>query len=199
METSFKRMSRSQRIEAFNVILKSIKLLDNGFDWVDGEKFEDYFNRLTKSKKKEICEIVKHDISYEPFIEYFYNNIEDRINCWKLMFERLSKSDQINLLENEEDFKIYSNTLRVTSNKYDWSEFQCNLLNRKEFSKLKMVKECWNELGTQVYDCRLDSGELCPCLRECSNSATMYKCFESYLRSNGLSPNDNILIEIRKE
>ena len=195
---NFEIMSKKQRIKAFNLILRSIDLFQNGFDWVDGEKFENYFNKLTNEKQKEIYDTVYFDINERKFIDYFYENIEDRITCWKLMFERLNKSNQVDFLENEEeDYKLYSKTLEIINAKYDWNNFQCNLLNREETTKLRMIKETWNELGTQVYDCRLDNGSLCPCLRECSVSATMYKCFEDYLKNHELSPNSYIPIERR--
>jgi len=195
----FSNMTNEERIKAFDIILESPQLLHWGFDWVNDEMFREWFSEVAYTKRQNIYNELEFKGNINDFMEYFTENIDDRIIMWRLMFKNFSKSKQIEFLKQQEKYdQYYSKTLAILNNKYDWSIFKCNLIEERNTSQLYAITHLWNELGMQVYNCRLDNNSLCPCLRA-SNTGAVYKCFKSYLEQKGLSPESEVPLNMRTE
>jgi len=194
IEIDFDGCSKKALIEAFDIVLKSADLLKYGFDWVNDEKFESWFRKLSPKSRGEIYKYhYFNGKTIKKFIDYFNNNISEKKLMWKQMFERLPKKEKISFLnELENRQKYWSITSEILNKpKYDWSKFECKLKNTAGGSDLvHFMQSGWHELGIQVQDiCKTNSehGTLCPCLRA-SSTTSAYKCFWRYLENNQLPP-----------
>lgn len=186
----FTKMTAEERLEAFEIIVQSIHLVRWGFDYVNDEMFVDWYSKLGNKNKSKIYEefnIAKR----QKIMDYFNDHQDYRIDLWRSVFQLLNKVNQIEFLEGQCVYYTKAKEI-LDREKFEWSTFTCPLEDAGETSKLHNIKRLWNELGMQVYGCRDEKGALCPCLRECCDSAASYKCFRDYLQNRNLSPYGNV-------
>ena len=193
---NLEKVSRKDRNEMFDVIYNSEDILgwNQGFDKLDGEFLIKLIEDLTIRKRKELMDLFDGE-STNRLIEFIDEHWEyDKELLWRETFKRLSKKKQNKIIEDY--FECYEKVLKIQEKKYDWLSFKCNLLENNEISKLQMITRNWNELGMQVYGCRLSNQQLCPCLKESASGGT-YKCFKTYLETHGLRPETDIPVNMR--
>ncbi len=192
---NFEKTTNEERNDIFDIIYQSGDVLTWGFDRLAGELLIDWFYQLTSNRRKEIYNIFSHN-KINRICDFIDEHWEyDKSILWRETFKRLSKKKQIDIIE--DFFKFYEETKDIIEDKYDWSEFDCILEDKKEFSQLQQIKANWCDLGMQVYDCSTNSdGRMCDCLRH-ANDTTAYKCFRDYLQKKGLRPDGVVPTSMR--
>lgn len=187
-------LTRKSRIKMFDVIYNSEHILGlhNGFDILDAELLFELIKKLTSKKKTELF-LYFEDENNSKIIDFVNNHWEyEKSSLWRETFKRLTKKNQNDFIL--ENFSYYIQS--ICKHKYNWKNFKCNLIENNELGKLYLMTHTWNELGTQVYGCRLPNHQLCPCLKQ-STSGGVYKCYRGYLESNGLSPDADVPFNLR--
>ncbi|KAI4445349.1 hypothetical protein C823_007856 [Eubacterium plexicaudatum ASF492] len=195
VDINLNSLTRKHRNKMFDVIYNSEKVLGlhNGFDVLDAELLFELIKKLTPKKKTELF-LYFEDESNTKIIDFVNNHWEyDKSLLWRETFKRLTKKKQNNFIL--DNFSYYINS--ISKRKYNWKNFKCNLIENNDVNGLYLITHTWNELGMQVYGCRLSNQHLCPCLKE-STTGGAFKCFRSYLESNGLNPNTDIPFDLRK-
>jgi len=189
------KTTRENRIKMFDIIYNSECILgiNKGFDILDAELLMELIKKLTSKKRQELFSCFGEDYSLKTlsFVDKYWEY--DKTVLWNETFKRLSKKKQNEFIY--ENFEYYIKS--INAKKYDWSKFKCNLLENNELSKFYEITHHWNDLGMQVYGCRLDNNQLCPCLKESSFGGGVYKCFRKYLESKGLRPNADVPLNLR--
>lgn len=188
------KITREDRNKMFSIIYNSECVLgiDKGFDILDAELLIELIKGLTLKRRKELFLYFHDDYSLKIF-DFVDSHWEyDKAILWSETFKRLSKKKQNNFII--EYFEYYIKSIYVS--KYDWTSFKCNLFENNELSKLEQITNNWNELGMQVYGCRLSNHQLCPCLKESATGGS-FKCFKEYLKSKGLRPDADVPLNLR--
>jgi hypothetical protein len=190
---NFWAMTPAERLQAFEALVVSAKTLGyyGGWDYLDGETLLDWYKAMHWRKKRDALVAVRerHGVDGRTMQSLWPENQAVKFDLWREAFKALPLAQQgAYLLDHLQEYEAGQEVLGRSA--FDWSTFEC--AEASNTARVAAVQRGWQQLSFGIYRCKG-----CPCLRESSDSSTMYRCFKPYLESKKMHPDDNVPSELR--